>query len=335
MSGITCTTVKPSKQLPEMADEILDGLRQKPRTMPCKFLYDAHGSQLFEAICECPEYYQTRTEKTLLEDNALSIIDHCRPNEILELGSGSSVKTVHLLDACHKLGLENCLYSPFDISESILDEAASRLAASYPWLNITPLLGDYNAGMDHMPKSNGRKRLVVFLGGTLGNMKQGEDTQILEEIKKLIYPDGYLLVGVDRAKDIDTLHAAYNDQAGITARFNLNSLKVANRELGGNFKHDEFSHEAVFAKDKGRIEMRLKVHSDQDITLAALDHSFQMKRDEYLLTEISKKFSKEGIEKLLGSAGLEVVHHYEPQNCYFSLLLAQLCQGASTTATTS
>ena len=324
MSDISCTTIKPSKQLPEIADEILDGLRQRPRAMPCKFLYDAHGSQLFEDICKCPEYYQTRTENALLRDYAVSIMDLCRPNEILELGSGSSVKTVHLFDACKELGMEHCVYKPFDISESILLEAAQMLYERYPWLKVEPLLGDYFAGLDNMPTIEGKRRLVVFLGGTLGNMRQGEDIQLLEEVKKLIYPDGYLLVGVDRAKNTDTLHAAYNDKAGVTAEFNLNSLKVANRELDANFRQDAFNHEAVFCEDKSRIEMRLRARSDQHIVLGALDHDFHIKRDEYLLTEISRKFSREGIEKLLLQAGMKTIHHYEPSNSYFSLVLAQL-----------
>ena len=327
MPDVACTPVKPSKRQPEMADQILEGLKSRPRALPCKFLYDSHGSQLFEAICECPEYYQTRTENKLLQDNAASIVGLCRPDEILELGSGSSVKTVHLFDACRELGLEDCVYTPFDISESILLEAAQMLAKRYPWLKVSPLLGDYFAGMDNMPEGNGSRRLVVFLGGTLGNMAHGEDLQLLQEIRKLMSHDGYLLVGVDRAKDAATLHAAYNDKAGVTAEFNLNSLKVVNRELDANFKQGEFSHEAVFAEDKGRVEMRLRAQSDQHVTLGALDHDIHIKRDEYLLTEISRKFSKEGIEELLQRAGMKIVRHYEPANSYFSLVLAQSRQG--------
>ena len=323
---VACTPVKPSKRQPEIADQILEGLKRRPRALPCKFLYDSHGSQLFEEICERPEYYQTRTENALLRENAASIVDLCRPDEILELGSGSSVKTVHLFDACRNLKLEHCVYTPFDISESILLEAAQMLAEKYPWLKVSPLLGDYFAGMDNMPAAKG-KRLVVFLGGTLGNMAHGDDLQLLQETRKLMNHDGYLLVGVDRAKDVDTLNAAYNDKAGVTAEFNLNSLKVINRELDANFKQGEFSHEAVFAEDKSRIEMRLRAQSDQHVTFGALDHDIHIRRDEYLLTEISRKFSKEGIEKLLQQAGMRIVQHYEPTNSYFSLVLAQSRQG--------
>jgi L-histidine Nalpha-methyltransferase len=317
---IACTTIMPTRLIPDMVDDIRDSLLTTPRSLSPKYFYDERGSGLFDQICSTPEYYPTRTENRLLSKYAVEIINSTRPTQILELGSGYSVKTRRLFDACQHIS-HSCIYAPFDVCEEVLIEAAQKLAEEYDWLDLKPLLGDYHGGLGNLPGING-SRLFVFLGSTIGNFEQDEALAFMQELYKEMRPGDHLLLGVDRVKENEVLHAAYNDAQGITAEFNLNVLRVINRELNANFDIDEFSHSAHFNTDKERIEMRLISNSVQEVQINELDESIRFARDEEILTEISQKYTYNGIEEMLSTANFSIKDHYEDEDSYFSLVLA-------------
>lgn len=319
--AVQCVPVAPARHVPGLADDAREGLLEPPRSLPPKYFYDEHGAALFNRICETPEYYLTRTEDALLRQCSTDIIALTCPDYLIELGSGSSDKTANLFDACERQG-HTCIYSPFDICEPALEEAAGKLQSGYRWLDVRPLLGDYHAGLDHLPDYAGVK-MFLFLGSTIGNFTPGDARAFIGGIRQRMEPGDFLLLGADRVKDPAVLNAAYNDAQGITALFNLNVLQVLNRELGADFHADNFAHLAVYNNELNRIEMYLVSRLDQEITLGRLDAGFTLERGERILTELSYKFYFDELETLLEDSGLEIVRHFEPDNRYFSLVLAQ------------
>lgn len=318
--GIACTTVMPTRLIPDMVDDVRESLLNLPRSLSPKYFYDERGSELFDQICTTPEYYPTRTENLLLSKYAVDIINKTTPDQILELGSGYSIKTRRLFDACQQSS-RNCIYAPFDVCEEVLIESAQKLSEEYEWLDLKPLLGDYHGGLGNLPATNG-SHLFVFLGSTIGNFEQHDAMAFLEEVYKVMRYGDHLLIGVDRVKESKVLHAAYNDAQGITAEFNLNVLRVLNRELNANFNIDEFTHSATFNADKERIEMRLISNTDQEIQIKDLNESIRFDQGDDILTEISQKYTYTGIEKMLIEANFSITDHYEDDNAYFSLVLA-------------
>ncbi|MFT5134756.1 MAG: L-histidine N-alpha-methyltransferase [Gammaproteobacteria bacterium] len=316
---VTCLVIEPSRTVTRLSDDVRTGLLEVPRSLPPKYFYDERGSLLFDQICTTPEYYPTRTEDELLKQYADSIISETLPGHIIELGSGTSKKTRRLFDACERLS-HHCSYAPFDVCEPILELATNELLSSYDWLDVTPMLGDYHAGMANLPTHTGTN-LFVFLGSTIGNLEPDEADLFIQDLRNCMSSGDYFLIGADRVKDIEVLNAAYNDSAGITAKFNLNLLRVLNREIGGNFDLSKFRHQAHFNASLGRIEMHLISLENQEIKLEDLDTSFKLERDESILTEISHKFQFEEIESLLFKRDFELVRHYQADNQYFSLLL--------------
>ncbi len=315
-----CIPVIPTRLVPDIIDDVRESLLNLPRSLPPKYFYDERGSELFEQICSTPEYYPTRTENTLLSKYAVDIINKTRPEQILELGSGYSIKTRRLFDACQYIS-HNCTYAPFDVCEEVLIESAQKLSQEYQWLNLKPLLGDYHAGLGNLPIANG-SHLYVFLGSTIGNFEPHEALAFIEELYKVMREGDHFLVGVDRVKESDVLHAAYNDAQGITAEFNLNVLHVLNRELNANFNIDKFTHSAIFDTDKERIEMRLISNTDQEVQLNELDESIRFEQGDNILTEVSQKYTYTGIEEMLTTANFSITDHYEDEEAYFSLVLA-------------
>ncbi|RFA30372.1 L-histidine N(alpha)-methyltransferase [Alkalilimnicola ehrlichii] len=303
----------------EYGGEVAGGLSASPRSVPSKYFYDARGSVLFDRICHTPEYYPTRTEDRLLAESAASIVHYARPEHIIELGSGTSRKTRHLFDACEKAE-QAVHYWPLDVCAEMLTDAGLALLADYPWLSITALEADYLAGLDALPVAAGR-RLFVFLGGTLGNFEQQQAACFLRELRGLMAPDDYLLLGLDRVKEPSVLKAAYNDAAGVTAEFNLNMLHVLNRELGADFPVDRFRHRAVYNRQAERIEMYLIATKAVAVSVAALGGVYRFEPGDRLLTEISQKYSGERLAALMAEAGLAECAHFTPPNRYFSLLL--------------
>tara|TARA_R110000782_G_scaffold147196_4_gene239981 strand:+ start:1702 stop:2697 length:996 start_codon:yes stop_codon:yes gene_type:complete len=317
---ISCTTIMPTRKIPDMVDDVRASLLQHPRSLSPKYFYDERGSELFDQICSTPEYYPTRTENHLLSRHALDIINKTTPDQILELGSGYAVKTRRLFDACQKTA-QNCTYAPLDVCEEVLIEAAQKLSEEYDWLGLSPLLGDYHGGLGNLPAAQG-SHLFVFLGSTIGNFERADALDFIKEVYKTMRSGDHLLIGVDRVKENHVLHAAYNDAQGITAEFNLNVLHVLNRELNANFNTEEFTHSATFNTDKERIEMRLISNTDQHVHIDELGESIQFDRGDEILTEISQKYTYTGIEEMLKQANFTITEHYQDENAYFSLVLA-------------
>ena len=316
-----CTPIEPFHKIPNIMEDVRTGLLAHPKSLPPKYFYDERGSILFEKICNTPEYYPTRTEKQLLSIHSKEIIAQVKPTEIIELGSGTAKKTRHLFDAC----MQNdhvCTYAPFDVCEPILESITKQLQSDYDWLKVTPLLGDYHAGLKYLPKNNGT-RLYVFLGGTFGNFYPQQAKNFIHEIKTNMRPGDYLLLGADRVKSNEMLNMAYNDSQGLTAAFNLNILNVINRELKADFNLENFRHQAEFNAQKKRIEMYIVCNRDHVIHLQVLDEKISFQQGDKILTEVSYKFTGDELECLLATSGLNMHRHYTPNNELFSLLLAK------------
>jgi L-histidine N-alpha-methyltransferase len=308
--------------LPDIAEDVRAGLSATPKQLPPKYFYDERGSWLFEQICTTPEYYPTRAEEQLLVDYADEIIDRVRPRSILELGSGSSRKTTHLFSACDRLS-HRCRYEPLDVCAEILVDAGRRLLARHPWLTVDATVGDYCAGLDALSASPGGPRLILFLGGTIGNFEPQDAAQFLQDIRAVMGPRDRFLLGADRVKDTAVLDAAYNDADGHTAAFNLNVLEVINRELHADFNLDGFRHWAGFNQTASRIEMHLRSVAAQTVRIADLGLAVAFDAGESIRTELSHKFTVSALEALLARAGFAVDRHFSPANDYYSLVLAR------------
>jgi len=309
------------RNIPSFSEDVRRGLSGIPKQISPKYFYDEKGSWLFEEICKTREYYPTRVEKALLAKEADSIIDRVRPGSILELGSGSSNKTTFLLDSCERKGCFS-MYYPLDVCEEMLLEAGKRLLKKYEWLHIEALVGDFSKGFKELPQSKG-PRLFVFLGGTIGNFDADFANRFLRDVCSSMTKEDRFLLGADRVKDVGVLNAAYNDSTGYTAAFNLNILEVMNREFRANFDLSTFQHRAGFNQEKSQIEMYLDSNSDQTVRLLDLDMDIQFRKGESILTEISRKFTPQSLTEMLKRAGLKVDRHYQPDNGYFSLVLAR------------
>ncbi len=318
---IICRPVRPTKLAPSLLEEVAAGLFAARKQLPPKYFYDDRGSELFDRICDEPEYYPTRTEDALLKQSAKDIVGRVEPSQIIEFGSGMSRKICHLFDACSEL---ECYptYVPFDVCDDVLIKSGYELTRKYEWLEVAPLSGDYTAGLGNLPIGSGQN-LLMFLGGTIGNFTEEQGIAFLTEIRTLMSSSDWLLLGADRVKDPDVLHAAYNDVAGVTAEFNLNLLDVLNRELGANFDRGNFEHYAFYNPDGNQIEMHLVCVDDQEVWFELLERSLIVKEGEGIRTEISRKFTRGSLEHLLGSAGFEVQSHYEASSHLYSVVLAR------------
>jgi L-histidine Nalpha-methyltransferase len=277
---------------------VIDGLSAAQKNLPSRFLYDARGSELFEAITELPEYYPTRTETAILEANIADMAEGQGTGQVLvEFGSGSSRKTELLLEAMPDL----LAYVPIDVSESALDEARVRLARRFPNLDIRPILGDFSGPLKLPADLRFSRKIGFFPGSTIGNLLQAEARTLLTSFRTMLSPKGRLIVGVDLLKNEEILRLAYDDPAGVTAAFNLNLLARINREIGPIFDLDAFRHEARFNRQAGRIEMHLVSRRDQTVTM--LGRRYSLRRGETIHTENSHKYTVAGFQALAASAG--------------------------------
>ena len=241
------------------------GCRSRSKTLPCRFFYDARGSELFEEITRLPEYYPTRTEAAIFDANAAEIVDGVPDGGVLvEFGSGSSLKTEILLRQLPRLGA----YVSIDVSDSALKDATARLAAHFPTLDVRPIVGDFSYPVALPADLAGRHKTGFFPGSTIGNLTPAEAGRLLRVFRGVLSPGGRLIVGVDLKKDARKLVLAYNDAAGVTAAFNLNLLVRINRELGGAFDLDAFRHEAIYNPREGRIEMHIESLKDQTVSVS-------------------------------------------------------------------
>ncbi|HEB90227.1 MAG TPA: L-histidine N(alpha)-methyltransferase [Deltaproteobacteria bacterium] len=304
----------------DLSAEVLSGLRAEPRTLPCKYFYDAEGSKLFDRICELEEYYPTRTEIGILSDQATAIADSVGGEAlVIELGSGSSTKTHRLLEALTK----PAGYVPVDISRAHLTEAAARIARSFPGLPVWPVCADFNQELD-LPalESSGARRLIFFPGSTIGNFDRPARAALLRRSANLCgAKGGRMLIGIDLIKDVDRLERAYDDRDGVTAAFNRNLLRRINRELGADFVPERFAHEATFDPVEARIEMHLVSEVDQSVAIG--DQRFRFERGERICTEHSYKFTIGGFVEGAAEAGWALEHAFTDAEELFALLLLQ------------
>lgn len=321
MHAVEVKTLPTRGPIRTLAHDVLEGLLSRPRSLPPKYFYDARGSELFDRICDVPEYYPTRAEAALLRKVADSVVAAVRPTEILELGSGAARKTRILFDACERLGIAP-RYVPFDVCADMLAKSGQELVNEYPWLEVNALAGDYTQSLDHLP-SGDATRLWAFLGGTIGNFAHDEAVAMLVDVRRKLRSGDRLLIGADRVKAPEVLHAAYNDEAGVTAAFNLNLIQVLNNALDAAIPAGHFHHYACFNPHESRIEMYLVANRDVSVPLAALDAHLEMREGEAILTEISRKFTRRALEELLETAGFEVEAHHELLDTKFSLVLAR------------
>ncbi|MEU3854559.1 L-histidine N(alpha)-methyltransferase [Streptomyces sp. NPDC029554] len=292
------------------------GLTGRPKTLPPKWFYDAHGSELFEKITELPEYYPTRAEREILIARSGDIAAASRARTLVELGSGSSEKTRHLLDALTDLRT----YVPVDVSGSALTQAGQALAAERPGLDVHALIADFTAQLT-LPDTPG-PRLVAFLGGTIGNLLPAERAAFLAAVRALLAPGDALLLGTDLVKDEEVLVRAYDDAAGVTAAFNKNVLTVINRELGADFEPGAFDHVALWDAEHEWIEMRLRSRTAQTVKVPALDLAVDFAAGEEMRTEVSAKFRQAGVRAELSAAGLELSHWWTDAAGRFALSLS-------------
>jgi len=293
---------------------VLAGLGSLPRAIPAKFLYDARGSALFDAICEQPEYYPTRTETQILRACAGDIARLAGPGcALVEYGSGSSMKTRVLLDAMPDLHA----YVPIDISRQHLDLTSRRLREDYLWLRVEPVSADYMALDALPPEINGARRIGFFPGSTIGNLTPEEAVLFLRRARRLLRSDGALILGVDLKKDPQRLHDAYNDAAGVTAQFTLNLLRRMNRELEANFDLSAFAHEAFYNEAAGRIEIYFRSLRDQTVMVAG--RGFTFVEGERIHTEYSYKYDEADIAELARCGGFSIAHTWTDPDRLFSV----------------
>jgi L-histidine Nalpha-methyltransferase len=308
-----------------LADDVLDGLTRPFKELPPKHFYDARGAELFDRICELPEYYPTRAERAILKETADELATLTSAVEIVELGSGTAAKTRVLLDALHATGTL-ARYVPVDVTETVVRDCAEELTDEYPGLSVHGVIGDFERHLDHVPAAVG-PRIVAFLGGTIGNFPPGSRRRVLREIARLLGPEDFLLMGTDLVKDPEVLEAAYDDAAGVTAEFNRNVLRVLNRELEADFDPDDFDHVALFDSEHEWIEMRLRARREHTTLVRALDLPVRFRAGEELRTEISAKFTPERLEGDLAAAGLELVRWLTDPDELFALTLSRRSAG--------
>ncbi|MEB3292328.1 MAG: L-histidine N(alpha)-methyltransferase [Synechococcales bacterium] len=305
--------------------DVMRGLNQSPKILPARYFYDDDGSELFEQICDLPEYYLTRAETAIFQQYADELVTLTGACEIIELGSGSSTKTRLLLDAYQRAKLP-LHYSPIDVSAGILQSSAQQLLQDYPTLQIQGLVGTYELALQHLPHKLVPRRMICFIGSTLGNLNPVECEAFLDRIRQALAPGDFFLLGVDLQKEPAILEAAYNDRQGVTAAFNLNILRHLNRRFAGNFDLQQFSHEALYNPIAGQIEMHLRSHKFQTVTLEKLGFTCTIAENETILSEISRKFNLPYLELLLASKQLPVQKLWTDPNNWFGLLLCQYCK---------
>ena len=320
-STITIDSYLHEGQERSLADDVLDGLTRPFKELPPKHFYDARGAELFDQICELPEYYPTRTERSILEKAAEGLASATAAAELVELGSGTAAKTRVLLDALHRAGTLK-LYIPVDVTESMVRDCAQELTSEYPGLRVHGVIGDFERHLDRVPDPVG-PRLVVFLGGTIGNFPPGSRRRFLREIARLLGPEDHLLMGTDLVKDPQVLTQAYDDAQGVTAEFNRNLLRVLNRELQADFDPEDFEHVALFNREHEWIEMRLRARREHTTTVQDLGLSVHFEQGEEMRTEISAKFTRHRVEDDLSSAGLEIVSWLTDPEELFALTLSR------------
>lgn len=302
----------------EFATAVLDGLSQPPRSLPCRFLYDERGSELFEQICEQAEYYLTRAEAAILERHAKDISDATGPVTLIELGSGTSAKTHFLLSAYGKTS-ENLKYVPVDVSEAALRIAAERISDRHPAVQFEGIVGRYETAFplfrEHSPA------MVLFLGSSIGNFSQEDAGEFWQMMADNLAEGDYVLLGVDLVKDPDVLEAAYNDAAGVTAAFTKNVFARMNRELDAGVDMDNIQHVATYNPDRQRVEIAIRFLTDQDLTIVPLERTVSIRRGESVAIEISRKYVVGDLKRRVAGFGFAVQRVFTDDEERFAVML--------------
>ena len=313
----------------QFANDVEQGLTAKQKNLNPKYFYDDYGSKLFEQICTQPEYYHTRTEYEIIKDNVDTIIEIYADSKIsiIELGSGSSKKTKIILKKFLERKKDSVYYFPIDVSKEILQETSFELNTEFPKLKTKYIPTEYISGIIEVKKlidKNNyipKKGIILFLGSSLGNLEPNHAIDFLKNIKKSIAEIDLLLIGMDLHKSKQILEKAYNDEAGVTAKFNFNVLKRINRELSGKFDLNQFEHIAFYNNKHRRIEMHLKSLRDQRIKIDYLDKVFYFSKNETIHTENSYKYSVAGLRDLFFNGGFKIENMFTDENNWFSLSL--------------
>ncbi|GAB1544474.1 L-histidine N(alpha)-methyltransferase [Scytonema sp. NUACC21] len=303
--------------------DVVKGLTQKTKSLPPRYFYDDRGSELFEQICELPEYYVTRTEAAILQQCAGEIAQITHSCQLVELGSGSSTKTRILLNAYNRMGYP-LRYVPIDVSAGMLESSALHLLEDYPTLKVHALAGTYELALVQLEPTQLPTRMICFMGSTLGNLNPQECNVFFSQIIDALQVGEYFLLGVDLQKPKHLLEAAYNDRQGVTAAFNLNMLEHLNRLFEGNFDTTQFEHSAFYNVTENQIEMHLRSLRSQTVQLHALNLTVSFEQGETILTEISRKFDLNTIQQELKAKGLVPQKVWTDKNKWFGLILCQL-----------
>jgi L-histidine N-alpha-methyltransferase len=324
--------LEPDHAAAALRADALAGLTATPKTLPPRWFYDERGSELFDRITRLPEYYPTRVERSVLELRAGEIAAASGADTLVELGSGTSDKTRLLLTALDKTGTLR-RFVPFDVDPSVLRAAGTAITSEYPQVSVEAVVGDFTRHLADLPRSVSGRRLVAFLGSTIGNLEPGPRAEFLAELTATLQPGDSFLLGTDLVKDPGRLVRAYDDADGVTAAFNRNVLAVLDRELKADFDPDAFEHVALWDAENEWIEMRLRSRIDQLVTVADLDLHVRFAAGEDLRTEVSAKFRRERVEQELASAGLLMTHWWTDPLSEFAVSLsvrsAEVCCGGS------
>ncbi len=303
--------------------DVIAGLTQEQKTIPCHYLYDDRGSEIFEQICDLPEYYPTRTEAQILRENGSAIAQMTGNCELIELGSGSSTKTRLLFDAYQALG-HPLHYIPIDVSAGMLEASVKELLRDYSNLTIHGLVGTYEQALKHLPPASLSKRMVFFLGSSLGNFPPKQCQKIFREVKNALKIGDYFLLGLDLQKSKAILEPAYDDNQGVTAEFNYNLLDHLNRRFRGNFNRQYFQHWTFYNSELGQIETYLRSTRPQTVQLKALNLTVEFGEGETIHTEISRKFNLQQMQQELAKEGLNVLQTWTDSQDWFALVLCQV-----------
>jgi L-histidine N-alpha-methyltransferase len=319
----------PGAQEAALRADVRAGLQSSPKTLPPKYFYDERGSKLFDEITRLPEYYPTRTERGILAENAAAIAADSQAQTLVELGSGTSEKTRLLLDALAKAGTLRG-YVGFDVDEITLAQAGVALAAEYPGLEVVGVVGDFEKHVPLLLDIGTGRRMIAFLGSTIGNLEPVPRAAFLRDVRAALRPGDSFLLGLDLVKDPARLVAAYDDAAGVTAEFNRNVLRVINEGLGADFDPDEFAHVALWNEVDERIEMRLRARRQMTVTIPAIDLSVGFAAGEEMRTEVSTKFRRPAVDQELRAAGLEPTQWYTDPAADFALVMSAPMSGLAT-----
>ncbi len=313
----------PSEIRSAFREDVAHGLQQRQKTIPPKYFYDQQGSLLFEEICRQPEYYLTRTETAILTQHAAAIVESVGECALIELGSGSSLKTRLLLDECQRRQ-DRVHYIPIDISASMLEATAHKLLEEYPHLRIDALAADYLTGLSVLPAAS--CRAVLFLGSNLGNFSPREQEQLFRQLAHTLKPGDFLVIGLDLRKSLEVVEPAYNDAAGVTADFNLNLLGRMNRELHADFDVNAFSHLAFYNPVQHQIEMHVRSEREQQVTIRDLALTVAFRAGETIHTEISRKFDLDEINAQLAPFGFCPRIRWSDARSWFAVCLFQFAK---------